>query len=236
IQAAIEFYPSVWDWRAERADEASDFYTWHCAGATFGALYQIPEPLTAAKVTPTWLNYIAVDDIEITLAAVDAKGGAVVLGPVTVGSAGKMAMVKDPEGALFALWQPLEHFGAVAQQVAGRFCWQEVASRSREQAIEFYQGVFGWDIQVEKHAMGERYIFCQHNKPVASIIQMTAEWGDTPSHWMTYFASADIDADLAQIEALGGQVCVPAFDMPDVGRIAVVGDPAGVYFSLLATD
>ncbi|NVJ50313.1 MAG: hypothetical protein HWE11_08005, partial [Gammaproteobacteria bacterium] len=42
IQAAIEFYPSVWDWRAERADEASDFYTWHCAGATFGALYQIP--------------------------------------------------------------------------------------------------------------------------------------------------------------------------------------------------
>jgi len=56
---------------------------------------------------------------------------------------------------------------------------------------------------------------------------MTPEWGEMPSHWSLYIPVPDVDACLARAVELGGKVCVPAFDVPGVGRIARLDDPAG---------
>jgi predicted enzyme related to lactoylglutathione lyase len=69
--------------------------------------------------------------------------------------------------------------------------------------------------------------------PSGGMMQMTEEWGDMPSHWMTYFAVEDVDAAAEQVEALGGRVCVPPTDIPDVGRFAVIDDPQGATFSIM---
>ena len=63
--------------------------------------------------------------------------------------------------------------------------------------------------------------------PVAGVLQMTAEWGDMPSHWSIYVLVPDVDACVARAAELGGKVCVPAFDAPGVGRIARIDDPTG---------
>ena len=59
------------------------------------------------------------------------------------------------------------------------------------------------------------------------VMAMTPEWGDMPSHWSIYIPVPDVDACLARAVELGGKVCVPAFNVPGVGRIARLNDPAG---------
>ncbi len=64
------------------------------------------------------------------------------------------------------------------------------------------------------------------------MLQMTPEWGEMPSHWMSYVAVPDVDATARRITALGGKVCVPPTDI-SVGRFAVVNDPTGATFSII---
>jgi hypothetical protein len=66
------------------------------------------------------------------------------------------------------------------------------------------------------------------------VLQMTAEWGDTPSHFMTYVAVTDCDTTAARITELGGNVCIPPTDIPGMGRFAVIHDPLGATFSIFA--
>ena len=62
---------------------------------------------------------------------------------------------------------------------------------------------------------------------------MTEEWGELPSHWMTYFSVDDCDARAHKANQLGGKVCVPPTDIPPVGRFSVVTDPQGAVFSII---
>ena len=57
-----------------------------------------------------------------------------------------------------------------------------------------------------------------------------------PPHWNVYFNVADVDASIAKAEELGAKTVVPAFDVPDVGRMAVLTDPQGAMFSLMAEE
>ena len=67
------------------------------------------------------------------------------------------------------------------------------------------------------------------------MVRMNDQWpDDVPSHWMVYFAVADADASAARVAGLGGAVSAPPFDLPLVGRLAVVQDPDGAVFTVMA--
>jgi predicted enzyme related to lactoylglutathione lyase len=67
---------------------------------------------------------------------------------------------------------------------------------------------------------------------MAGAIKMTEEWGDTPPHWMPYFAVEECDKEVKRAEELGAKVCVPPTDIPDVGRFSMIIDPQGVAFTI----
>ena len=113
--------------------------------------------------------------------------------PLTGGDAGRMAVLADPEGAVFAVWQSIDHTGA---DVTG-----EPGSDTK----------------------------------LAGMVQMNEQWPEEiPAHWMAYFAVVDADAAARKVAELGGTVSVEPFDLPDVGRIAVVNDLEGAVFSVMA--
>jgi len=69
------------------------------------------------------------------------------------------------------------------------------------------------------------------------MLEMTKEWpADIPAHWMIYFAVENCDTAIKKVVELGGQVCVPATDVPDVGRFSVICDPQGAVFSVIQPD
>ena len=119
----------------------------------------------------------------------------------------------------------------------GELCWYELNSQNVEKAKEFYQGLFGWNIEASK-LTGMDYSEIHHGeKAVGGMMQITKEWGENwekiPSSWMTYVAVDNCDETLEKITANGGKICVPAFDAPNVGRMSVVTAPDGAAFSII---
>jgi hypothetical protein len=158
----------------------------------------------------------------------------VVAAPMDVFEHGRMAVLQDPTGATFAIWQPRKHPGAGVLGVPGSVCWNELATTDAEAAGDFYTSVFGWGTQTQEMEYGPYTSFMRDEQhPSGGMMQMTEEWGDVPSHWMIYFAVEDCDAAAEQVEALGGRVCVPPTDIPGVGRFAVIDDPQGATFSMM---
>ncbi len=126
----------------------------------------------------------------------------------------------------------------------GAFCWNELSTTDSDAAIKFYTELLGWEIKsstMEGACEGapadappmvynEIIVGGQH---IGGIYKMGPEFGGAPSHWMSYVAVDDVDASAAKVTELGGKVCVPPTDIPNIGRFCVVNDPTGAPISLI---
>lgn len=118
----------------------------------------------------------------------------------------------------------------------GEICWAELASKDLEAATKSYSELLGWTI-TKSNATGMEGIdyreFHVAGKPIGGMYQMTKEFGEMPTHWMSYVSVDDVDATAKRVEELGGKVCVPPSDIPNVGRFCVINDPTGGTISLI---
>ena len=124
----------------------------------------------------------------------------------------------------------------------GSFCWNELGTTDLEAAQNFYKTLLGWQIEESKATAaceGSEAPPMVYNeivvegRHVGGIYKMGPEFGGAPSHWMAYVAVEDVDAKARQVWELGGKVCVPPTDIPNVGRFCVVNDPTGATISLI---
>lgn len=187
-----------------------------------------------------WSLYLATHDIEATLAAAKDHGGEVVVPAMPVGDMGTMAFLVDPGGAGIGLWQPGTHTGFAAIGETGAPAWFELHTTAWETSTGFYRDVFGLDVTVVSDTDDFRYAqLCDpeldgDEAGLAGVMDGSAHLGDgIPSHWAIYFAVDDADAAVARVTELGGGVLQPPEDTP-YGRLAVVADPAGAAFRLVA--
>lgn len=117
----------------------------------------------------------------------------------------------------------------------GAFCWNELSTKDAAASKKFYSELLGWQL-VESQSTSMPYteivVGGQH---IGGIYQQTDECGgaDMPSHWMSYVAVDDVDAVAGRVEELGGKVCVPPTDIPNVGRFSVITDPTGANISVI---
>ena len=233
--AAKTFYTELFQWKYDDQPIGDDcFYTMlQLEHADIAAMYQMEDEKIAQKVPSHWLSYIAVANVDETVEKARALGATVVAGPHSVGNAGRMALFFEPNGAMFAVWQGQEHGGAKRKNQPNSVCWNELASKNAQASRDFYTQLFGWQYQIQDMDGMPYTLFLQDGEQVAGMLEMTDEWGDMPAHWMVYFQVENCDHTLSNVEKLGGQVCVPATDIPDVGRFSVITDPQGGFFSVI---
>src|ERR1700722_11814698 len=115
----------------------------------------------------------------------------------------------------------------------GSFGWNELATTDPIKCKEFYTKLFGWTTEDSPMPHGVYTVFSNDGQKIAGMLQMTAEWGTSRPHWMPYVTVADTDASAKRVAELGGKVCVPPTDIPNIGRFAVVEDPVGGDFSIM---
>ena len=207
-------------------------------GGNVGALYEQNEEMRAQGVPPAWLAYVTVEDAADASAKAKALGGSAIKEAFDVFDIGSMAVLQDPTGATFAVWQPKKHTGTDhIDAKPGSVCWNELASRDADAARLFYGELFAWQPEIrDMGEVGKYTVFKNGEAEAAGLLQMTEEWGDLPSHWMVYFSVADCDASAHKAAELGGKVCVPPTDIPPVGRFAVINDPQGADFSIIKLE
>lgn len=118
----------------------------------------------------------------------------------------------------------------------GSFIWYELLTKDPKAAKAFYDDVVGWNIDAEAPPGGMDYrMIVAHDGHVGGVMGLNAEMlaGGARPTWLGYFGVDDVDASVASIVADGGQVHLPAFDIPGVGRLAMVTDPQGVPFYVM---
>ena len=116
------------------------------------------------------------------------------------------------------------------------FYWNELITEEVDEAKKFYTAVLGWTLEEMKMPSGGSYTVAKMNgKPVGGIVNSADVEGgdDMPSHWMSYIHVADVDAAVAKVAKAGGEVLKPCFDVPGVGRIAIVEDPTGAIIGIM---
>lgn len=234
VEGARKFYGSLFGWEASDTgpvEETGGYGMFSKNGklvAGFGP-QQSPGP-------PYWTTYVSVADADEVATKVRHAGGDVVVEPMDVMDAGRMAVFMDPEGAYFSVWQPGAHIGAQLVNDPGSLCWNELNTRNTENAKAFYGATFGWNSETQQGPMGSYTEFRIDDSPIAGMMDMTGRVPDeVPPHWLVYFAVEDCDATVAKAEDLGGSVVVPAMDV-QVGRFSVLRDPQGAAFAVIKLE
>lgn len=234
--AAKKFYSTLFGWHINDMPMGPDsVYTMlELEGKSVAALSQMSPEQQEQGMPPVWNSYITVDNADKSAAKAKSLGGTIVAEPFDVFDAGRMAVIQDPTGAIFSVWQPKTHIGASYVNYPNCLTWNELATTDREKANAFYEGLFGWTRNDQDMGDGVIYTsFMNNGRMNGGMMQMTEEWGGAPSHWMVYFAVEDVDASAAKVKELGGQVHVGPQDIPDTGRFAMVQDPQGAMFSII---
>jgi predicted enzyme related to lactoylglutathione lyase len=235
VERAKKFYEALFGWTSTVATEpeAGGYTTFSKKGKPVAAV----GPLQSEEQPPAWTTYLLTEDSEATAAKVEAAGGKVVLAPMDVLKYGRMAVFMDQAGAVFATWQPGSMVGAELFNEPGSLAWTELTTRDPEGAKAFYGDVFGWMPDDKPSGPITYTTWRLGGRPIGGMMPMEGDqWpADLPPHWMVYFAVANPDTTASKAKKLGGTVSVPPTDTP-AGRFAVLGDPAGAFFSIIKVD
>lgn len=237
--AAKAFYQGLFGWSATDVltDVGSVYTMLTQGGRDVCALWQMAPEMQQQGVPPHWQSYVSVTSADVVAAKARELGGQVLMEAMDVMDVGRMATLRDPAGAVFAIWEPKRHIGAQLVNVPGAFCWNELQTKDPAAAERFYTGLFGWTADSDAGAMGQTYwVFRNGERLAGGMMEIQPEWGEVPPNWGVYFAVADCDASVARVQELGGQVIVPAMDVQEVGRFAFVRDPQGAVFAVIKVD
>jgi len=180
-----------------------------------------------------WLSYVQVEDVDATTARAQALGATVLLAPHDIPEVGRCAVLRDPEGAVLALMRFLRP-GTIPAEPTGNFCWRELMSRDVAAAARFYGEVLGWTFQPDPASAPAEYIHIAcGDLQVGGMMAITPEMGQAPAMWTPYLALPEVDALSRRAVELGGTLCMPPMDIPKVGRMCIVTDPAGGTLALI---
>ena len=234
-QAAERFYTALFGWTArhDRFGPGEDdvYVMLRKDGRDAAALYRMDETQRAQGIPSTWLSYVTVDDAARSAERARELGGTVVSDAFDVMDYGRMALIADPGGALFALWQPGAHVGAGVKDEPGAMCWNELATGDTARAAEFYGGLFGWTAQAFEGSEMPYTVFMNGEAQAGGMYALTPEI-DMPPGWTPYFATDDADGTARRAQELGGEVLMGPQDI-SIGRFALLRDPQGAVFYVM---
>lgn len=226
-RAARAFYEGLLGWEPEEteAPQGGTYVYERVGGKRVAGLY---ERLGDALGPPAWTSYVAADDAGVVSRKASALGGKVVAEPFDVVGGGKIALLEDPQGAAFGVWQAGAHVGAELVNDPGALSLNQLNAADPAVAREFYTKLFGWRVETAVEEPPYWGIF--NGKGLNGGMMQLPPGGGQP-HWLAYFTSADLDRATARTGELGGAVLVPATAIAS-GRILVAADPRGASFAL----
>jgi predicted enzyme related to lactoylglutathione lyase len=239
-EAAKSFYGGLFGWEAEDNEipEGGGVYSMmKVAGRNAAAITGQPEQQRSAGVPPNWFSYVTVASADESAERAKELGGAVHAGPFDVMDAGRMAVIADPAGAMFGLWEANESIGAEVVNAPGALSWNDVATTDPGGAQDFYSGLFGWGFEkMETGPEGPDYWTITHDggsngRNGGMRGQVAQEVGHVPPHVAPYFGTGSIEESVAKVQELGGGSMVPVTEVP-AGKFAGVSDPQGAAFML----
>jgi uncharacterized protein len=244
--AAVSFYTQLFGWEAENLmppDHPGEYFVCRLRGRDVAAI--VSQHGAPAPPSAVWTTHVCVESADDAAARVREAGGNVIGEPFDSPGRGRQAVVADPAGAVFCVWEPTERTGAQLVNEPGAWAMSALRTPDAETSKRFYGAVFGWE--TETFPLGDAqmtmwklpgYVGGEPEQPVARDVIATmlppdGDGGDVPPHWSVDFWIRNIDEAVNKSTELGGRVIGGPYDIADVGmRQALIADPHGATLSL----
>ena len=237
-QAAKKFYGDLFGWSAhDNQMGPEETYTiFQLGGAHVAAGYTLRPNERTQGVPPHWLIYIAVDDADAAAERARTIGGKVLAGPFEVADSGRMALIQDPAGVVFGVWQGRKEPGIVMTGAANTVCWIDISAPDQAATSAFYASLFGWQM-VEGKSMnpasaGDYYHIVNAGQMQGGVPPPEMRDPHAPPHMLMYVEVVDCAAMEQKAASLGARVYMKTMKIGENGWMAVLADPQGATFAL----
>lgn len=235
--AAQGFYGELLGWQfSDSGQPDRDYRILNAGTEPVGGLLQLTRQQREGGARPNWMGYICVDDVEKSLAAIDAHGGRVMMPATAIPGVGTLAMCSDPQGIPFYIMHPAGEGGSRAfspdTPATGHCTWNQLMTSDQPAALDFYGRLFGWrkSGEMDMAEMGS-YEFLNHGPDIGAVMTCPP---DASPNWLYFFRAADIDAAADAITRLGGTLIMPPGQIPDSDDYCLTAaDPEGATFGLV---
>jgi predicted enzyme related to lactoylglutathione lyase len=231
---AKNFYGSLFGWTAEDSPmgPGETYTTFRLNGGAAAAAYTMRREQRAQGVPPNWMIYVTVESADQAAKRAGELAGSVCAPAFDVMDYGRMAVLQDPTGATFSVWQAKTHAGITVTGEPGTLCWADLSTPDVEKAKRFYEGLFHWNIHAgEKDSSG--YLHIKNGEHyIGGIPPASHRQPGAPPHWLAYFLVSDCDATAAKAHSMGAKLFLPPTTFEKVGRMSVISDPQGAVFAI----
>jgi uncharacterized protein len=235
--AAKQFYSSLlgWDSVDHSMGPSGVYTTFTIEGKAAGACFTLAAP--ERHIPPHWQLYVSVESADGAAARAAQLGGKIIEGPFDVETFGRMAVIQDPTGAFFSVWQAKTHIGTGITGVNGTLCWADLSTPDPPAAKAFYEQLFGWQLVPGKDKPADSYLHIKNGEDFIGGVQSASERDPhTPPHWLPYFLVADCDASTEKAKELGATIYLQPINIDPTLRFSIVADPQGAVFALFTSQ
>lgn len=230
--AASDFYSRVVPWKTEDSGMPS-YSLWMSGKTRAGGLMALPQE-DGAATPPHWIIYIGTPDVDATVAEAEKLGGKILKPASDIPNVGRFAVLSDPQGAAFAVFNPssVPDEGVGPGGGVGDFTWHELATTDTDAATSFYVDLFGWT-KGPAHDMGEFvYQIVEHGGAQVGGIYKVRD-NSTPPNWLSYVRVADAAKAANAVKDAGGRILNGPMEVPGGSWIVQALDPQGGAFAIV---
>jgi predicted enzyme related to lactoylglutathione lyase len=234
--AAKSFYDEVVGWDIEAtASNPMNYRMIRTASGNTGGVMELTDNMREHVAKPTWLGYVGVDDVDVTVAKAEGLGAKVMMPAFDVPDIGRLALIADPQGIPIYIMrgESAEDSNAFSPEEHGHGAWNELSTTDLDAAKSFYTELFGWTL-ADVMPMGEMgdYQFIDHGSETIGAM-MKAQGGAHPS-WNYCFRTDSVDRGFEAIKAGGGTVTYGPAEVPGGLRVVQAFDPEGTAFMIVS--
>jgi predicted enzyme related to lactoylglutathione lyase len=224
--AAHQFYGKAVGWKSQPFDADPSYLMFAGPKGPLGGAGKLPEG------QPHWVAYVGTANIADSVLKAKSLGATVVTDVTAIPNGGSYAVLKDPQGAVFGMYQYASDPGAGSAPQRGEISWYELGTNDADSALKFYSALFGWT-EVAKHDMGPDgfyHLFGWSGAQNGGLFKKPAQWG--PPAWTIYVRVKDMDSTVKKAKAAGATLINGPMEVPGGDWIAQFTDPQGAVFAV----
>lgn len=232
LEIAQAFYGQLFGWKFEQISNGPRQYTLiRSHGETIGGMFLFKSEETDMP-SGEWLLNLATTDADATAAAFVEAGGEIIEPARDVPGRGRCAFVRDDQDAVMVVTDSSSGDPAEGDVPLGHWLWNELWTHDLDQALAFYEGIFGYEIET---MLPRPYaLLSAGGGPVAGILQI--ELPEVRSHWVPFVRVLDVNATVEVARAMNAHIILPPDPAVRDGHVAVLQGPTGEPFVVQSYD
>ncbi|NTV84682.1 MAG: VOC family protein [Bacteroidales bacterium] len=225
-----KFYGELFGWEYEGEAKANAPYTLiKYQGKPIGGI--IYTDLKKELNESQWISYLSVPDVDQAFKFTGSEGGIQYRQPWELADRGRVAVVADPQGALFVLFRAKGGDPADRQPEMNEWLWTELLTTDPQAAVDFYDELVGFEHETTEITENHQYyVLKKDTRPRAGVVKNP--WETIPPNWLPYVRVEDPAKLVEKVESLGGKVILAPREDIRKGSVALIADPSGAAVAL----